>query len=434
MALKICITNRHLVENDFLDRIKEILEYGIDILILREKDLPEQEYEYLAKNVIELCSRYDTECMLHSYIKTALRLNHPYIHLTFDDFIKLSVEEKSFFRKIGVSIHSVSEAVTCCQKGASYITAGHIFETSCKPGIEPRGLDFLRNTVNSVSIPVYALGGITPANMHKCIGNGAAGVCMMSSYMKGDLYEKYSRQMLASKIGIIGQNRLRKARVLVAGAGGLGSPVLQYLAGAGIGTVGIVDKDIVSISNIHRQVIHSLDSIGMNKAESAKKYISSLNPEINVNTYPFFITKDNAEELIAQYDFIIDCVDNFETEFILNDTCVHLHKPFCYGGVIKGHGQVMTYVPGKGPCYRCIYEEPPLPGEVPTSEEAGILGPAAGVIGSIQAMEAIKYFTGAGELLTGKMMIIDLLTLNMRIAKFPKANPNCKTCSESYAQ
>jgi thiamine-phosphate diphosphorylase len=429
MALKICITNRHLAGKNFLERIKEVLEYGIDILILREKDMSEREYESLAKEVIELCRSYGVVCMLHTFIEIASRINHPYIHLRFEDFLNLSTDEKNFFRKIGVSVHSVDEAVICDQKGASYITASHIFETSCKAGIIPRGLVYLKDTVNSVSIPVYALGGITPYNMDKCIENGAAGVCMMSYYMNGDLYQKYCRQMLVSNIGIKGQNKLNNARVLIIGAGGLGSPVIQYLAGAGIGTIGIVDGDKVGITNIHRQTIHTMNAVGLNKAISAKKFITALNPEVNVFTYPFYITDKNAEELISKYDFIIDCIDNFETEFILNDACVQLQKPFCYGGVIEGHGQVMTYVPKMGPCYRCIYEEPPLPGEIPTSEEVGILGPAAGVIGSIQAMEAVKYFTGAGELLTGKMMIIDLLSLSARIAKFPKANPRCKCCS-----
>lgn len=242
--------------------------------------------------------------------------------------------------------------------------------------------------------------------------------------------ERYERQMLLSEIGEEGQKKLKNARVLIIGAGGLGSPAALYLAGAGIGTLGIVDDDEVSISNLHRQIIHKEGAVGVNKAESAKASIEAFQSEIVVNTYPYRLTKENACELFSQYDFVIDAVDNFEAKFLINDTCVALKKAFCHAGVIQTQGQLLTYVPGKGPCYRCIFEEVPEEGSVPTAREVGIIGPVAGIFGCMQAMEAIKYIIGFGELMTGKMFIMDIKTWESRIAKFPRKTPGCKACGD----
>lgn len=242
------------------------------------------------------------------------------------------------------------------------------------------------------------------------------------------LSERYQRQILFSGIGQEGQNKLSKARVLVVGAGGLGSPVLQYLTGAGIGTIGIVDADTVSVSNLHRQILHPEDHLDMNKAESAAIRLKKLNGEVTFKTYPCMLTPENAEEIIASYDFVVICVDNFQARFLINDICVEQKKPFCNGGILEMHGQVMTYVPDQGPCYRCIFEDIPEPGSVPTSADVGVVGPVCGIIGSIQATEVVKYFTGAGDLLTGKMLTFDGLSMTSRIIKFPKASPECRAC------
>lgn len=243
--------------------------------------------------------------------------------------------------------------------------------------------------------------------------------------------ERYNRQILLAGIGQEGQEKLKKAKVLVIGAGGLGSPVIQYLAGAGIGKLGIVDADNVDVSNIHRQVIHNSQRVGMNKAESAKESVQNLNAEVEVVVYPFLVDENNIQAIVSEYDFVVDCVDNFEGKFLINDICVQLKKPFCHAGVVGYQGQVLTYVPGKGPCYRCIFEDIPEEGTVPTSRDIGILGPAAGIFGCIQAAEAIKYFTGAGELLTGRMYILDTLTMTGRCARFPKPSPTCKACGKN---
>lgn len=241
-------------------------------------------------------------------------------------------------------------------------------------------------------------------------------------------YDRYERQMILPGVGREGQERLRKAKVLLVGAGGLGSPIAFYLAGAGIGTLGIVDADEVSLSNLHRQIIHEASAVGKNKAQSAKENLMRRNDEVDVRVYPFMLNGENADELIEEYDFVVDAVDNFETRFLINDVCVKKKKPFCHGGILGFQGQAMTYVPGQGPCYRCIFEDVPNPGEVLTGKETGIMGPAVGVIACVQALETLKYFLGIGELLTGKMYIFDGLTMKTRIASFPHPTEGCKAC------
>lgn len=252
----------------------------------------------------------------------------------------------------------------------------------------------------------------------------------VSKMLSRDELDRYNRQIIIDGIGIEGQEKLKKAKVLVVGAGGLGSPVLLYLAGAGIGTIGIVDADDVSCSNLQRQIIHTSGNEGINKTISAKEMINKLNSNVNVEVYPYFLNEKNARELFNSYDFIIDAVDNFETKFLINDVCVKMEKPFCYAGVLAFYGQVMTYVPGDYPCFRCLFEEVPEQESVPTSLEVGIIGAIAGVIGSIQAMEAIKYFTNMGELLTGRMFIMDGLSMETKIVKIKSKNKYCKACSK----
>lgn len=244
--------------------------------------------------------------------------------------------------------------------------------------------------------------------------------------------QRYSRQLVMPEIGREGQRKLKNARVLVVGAGGLGSPVLLYLAAAGVGTIGIADGDRVELSNLGRQIIHDTAGLGRLKAESAAARIAALNPQVSVRVYPEFLTGENVDEVIADYDFVIDGMDNFEGKFMLNDACVRRKKPFCHGGVIRFQGQVMTWIPGGGACLRCVFGD--VPGEeVPHCAELGVLGAAAGVIGSVQALEAIKYITGAGELLAGRMFIFDGMSMTARIAEFKKTSKRCKACHPGQA-
>ncbi len=241
---------------------------------------------------------------------------------------------------------------------------------------------------------------------------------------------RYSRQMILPQIGKTGQEKLKKSKVLIIGAGGLGSSAALYLAAAGVGTIGIVDGDNVDISNMNRQVIHNTVNIGQSKVCSAKQCINEINPFVDVCVYEEFITPENISDIIKNYDFIIDGAANFETKFLINDACVIEKKPFCHAGAVGFEGQVMTYAPEKGVCLRCILEDIPS-GDMPSCSSYGIIGAAAGIIGSIQALEVIKYITCAGEPLIGKMYLLNGLTMQSRIVEFKNRRKSCKVCGEN---
>lgn len=252
--------------------------------------------------------------------------------------------------------------------------------------------------------------------------------------MNEEQRERYSRHILLNKVGKDGQEKLLSSRILIVGAGGLGSPAAMYLAAAGIGTIGIIDDDNVDLTNLQRQIIHSVDGIGTLKTESAKKRIAMINPDVEVETFPLRLNEENAKSIFNKYDFVIDAVDNFETKFLINDVCVELGKAFSHGGIQEFGGQLMTWVPGEGPCYRCIFEEPPGPGSVPTCRDVGVIGCMAGMIGTMQSMEAVKYVLGIGELLTGQMLTVDALTMEFRKIKFPRRNPTCSACGRGNSE
>jgi molybdopterin/thiamine biosynthesis adenylyltransferase len=221
---------------------------------------------------------------------------------------------------------------------------------------------------------------------------------------------------LLQDVGVEGQEKIHDGRVLIIGAGGLGAPVALYLAAAGVGTIGIVDGDVVDLSNLQRQVIHHTPDVGRPKVLSAKEKMLAINPGIKVQTYQEFLTAANALDIIADYDFIVDGTDNFPVKFLINDACVMAGKPFSHGGILRFEGQTMTHVPGSA-CYRCLFKEPPPANAVPTCSQAGVLGAIAGMLGTIQAAETLKYLTGVGELLTDK-----LLTFNAKTMDFRKIN------------
>lgn len=241
--------------------------------------------------------------------------------------------------------------------------------------------------------------------------------------------ERYSRQINLAELGEEGQKKLQNSKVLIIGAGGLGSPAALYLAAAGVGTIGIVDGDTIALHNLNRQILHTVERVNMSKCESAGIAIRQFNPDINVITYNKYVDENSIGDLISEYDFVIDAVDRIEAKYLINDACVKAKKPYCHAGVIRFEGQVMTYIPGEGPCYRCVFEEIPECG-VPTCAEVGVLGAVVGVIGSVEALEAIKYIIGKGELLTGKMFIFDGLNMKTRVAKLPPVNCKCKVCSK----
>ena len=242
--------------------------------------------------------------------------------------------------------------------------------------------------------------------------------------------ERYSRHIILKEVGAKGQKKLLNASVLIIGAGGLGAPAAMYLAAAGVGTIGIVDADEVDLSNLQRQIIHTTADIGKAKVKSAKETMQAINPDITVNTYRTFVTSENVMELIKDYDFIIDGTDNFPAKFLINDACVMAKKPFSHAGIIRFKGQLMTYVPGEGPCYRCVFKNPPPKDAVPPCKPAGVIGAMGGVIGSLHAMEAVKYIIGKGDLLTGRLMTYDALKMEVHTIKLPKDH-HCAVCGDN---
>ena len=221
--------------------------------------------------------------------------------------------------------------------------------------------------------------------------------------------ERYSRHIILKEVGAKGQKKLLNAKVLIIGAGGLGAPAAMYLAAAGVGTIGIADADEVDLSNLQRQIIHSTQDIGKPKVESAKETMEAINPDVTVKTYHTFVTSENIFDLVKEYDFIIDGTDNFPAKFLINDACVMAKKPFSHAGIIRFKGQLMTYVPGEGPCYRCVFKNPPPKDAVPTCKQAGV---------------------GLGELLTGYLLTYDALKMEFRKVKLPSDTHNCAVCGD----
>lgn len=248
--------------------------------------------------------------------------------------------------------------------------------------------------------------------------------------MNGTQNERFARQLVMPEVGSDGQKKLKNAKVLVIGAGGLGSAVIYYLAAAGIGTLGIMDGDIVEITNLNRQIIHSEQRLGMNKAISAKMTVTELNSQIYVEAYDHFADADNILGVIKDYDFIIDASDRAVNKFLINDACVIGKKPFCHAGILRSGGQIMTYIPGKGPCLRCIFGDV-SDDDAPPCSEVGIIGMTCGTAGSVQAFEAVKYILGAGELLCGKMLVFDGFSMSFRVIPFPHPDEECRVCSKN---
>jgi molybdopterin/thiamine biosynthesis adenylyltransferase/rhodanese-related sulfurtransferase len=240
--------------------------------------------------------------------------------------------------------------------------------------------------------------------------------------------KRYSRHLLIPEVGLDGQKKLKQSSILIIGTGGLGSPVAMYLAAAGVGRLGLVDYDVVDYSNLQRQVIHGSSTLGILKVDSAKQRLWDINPDIEISTYNEVFTSDNAMEIAKGYDLIIDGTDNFPTRYLVNDVCVMLGIPNVYGSIFRFDGQVSVFDAEDGPCYRCIFPEPPPPGLVPSCAEGGVLGVLPGTVGTLQATEAIKLLLGIGTSLKGKMLLYNALDMSFDFINLRK-NPNCKVCS-----
>jgi adenylyltransferase/sulfurtransferase len=245
--------------------------------------------------------------------------------------------------------------------------------------------------------------------------------------LTNDEVKRYSRHLIMPEVGVEGQRKLKAAKVLCIGAGGLGSPVAMYLAAAGVGTIGLVDFDVVDFSNLQRQILHSTPDVGKPKLQSAKEKLNALNPEVEIRTHDVALSSANALELFAPYDIIVDGTDNFPTRYLVNDACVLLGKPNAYGSIFRFEGQASVFATKDGPCYRCLYPEPPPPGLVPSCAEGGVLGVLPGMIGLVQATETVKLIMGIGEPLIGRFLIYDALKMRFRELKLRK-DPDCPVC------
>jgi adenylyltransferase/sulfurtransferase len=241
---------------------------------------------------------------------------------------------------------------------------------------------------------------------------------------------RYSRHLLLPEVGLAGQRKLKAARVLTIGAGGLGSPLSLYLAAAGVGTIGIVDFDVVDLTNLQRQIVHGTSTLGRPKLESAEARLTDVNPNVSIEKHATRLTSENALEIVGAYDIVVDGTDNFPTRYLVNDACVLLGKPNVYGSIFRFEGQASLFYAKDGPCYRCIYSEPPPPGLVPSCAEGGVLGVLPGIIGSIQALETIKWIIGAGDSLIGRLLLFDALKLKFRELQLRK-DPACPICGDN---
>lgn len=251
----------------------------------------------------------------------------------------------------------------------------------------------------------------------------------MTTTLSNEEILRYSRHLILPEVGKVGQEKLKAAKVMLIGSGGLGSPNALYLAAAGIGTIGIIDFDVVDHTNLQRQLLFGSESVGLPKVEAAKKRIQSLNPNTIVNTYNEKLSSENVMRIFKDYDLIIDGTDNFPTRYLVNDACVFLGKTNIYGSIFRFDGQATVFKPKEGPCYRCLYPEPPPPGEVPSCAEGGVLGILPGLVGMIQASEALKYFLGKGDSLVGRLLQISVLDMTFREVKI-RRDPECPVCSD----
>ncbi len=285
------------------------------------------------------------------------------------------------------------------------------------------------------ALAARALGELGYTNVESVLGGFAAWKqagykFVIPRNLSPEQLTRYSRHLIIPEVGEEGQKKLLDARVLMLGAGGLGSPAGLYLAAAGVGTIGIIDSDVVDRSNLQRQIIHAEDRVGMTKVESARIGIHAINPDVKVVPYETRLTSENALEIFEGWDVILDGGDNFPTRYLVNDAAVHLNIPIVHGSVYRFEGQVTSFIPHDGPCYRCLYPEPPPPEFAPSCQEAGVLGVLPGIIGLLQATEAIKIIIGAGKPLNGRLLAFDALTMKFRELKL-RQDPHCALCGEN---
>jgi molybdopterin/thiamine biosynthesis adenylyltransferase/rhodanese-related sulfurtransferase len=319
--------------------------------------------------------------------------------------------------------------------GATWIPRGKL-EQRIEDAVPQRDADIVLYCAggNRSALAARSLGELGYTNVRSLAGGyGAwkkAGHAIDKPFLFTDAQKaRYARHTMLPEVGEKGQAKLLRSKVLLLGAGGLGSPSAYYLAAAGVGTLGLVDDDVVDESNLQRQILHSTKRVGVPKVESAKQTLTELNPDVHVITHQTRLSSENVLDLIKDYDLIVDGADNFPTRYLLNDAALMLKKPVLHASIFRFEGQITTFLPYKGPCYRCLYPEPPPAGMAPSCNEAGVLGVLPGVIGVLQATEAVKILLGIGETLSGRLLIYDALTTKFRELKL-RRDPECVVCSD----
>lgn len=425
-----------------------LLPLGVNTIQLRIKDLNDDELEIEIQSAIHFAKQYGARLFINDYWELAIKWGAYGVHLGQEDLdtADLAAIKKAGLR-LGVSTHEYYEVARAHALNPSYIAFGAIYPTTLKK-MTPQGLDKLIYWRRTLQYPLVAIGGITAERTHTIVATGVSGVALISAITQAKNpievtqsllaivnnhglspceIHRYAQQIKLPNIGLSGQLKLKNARVLCVGAGGLASPVLLYCAAAGIGTVGIVDDDEVDLSNLQRQILFGTEHIGRRKAEMAQQQILALNPHTEVNIHITRFNEFTAPDLLKEYDIVVNCTDNFATQYLLNDFCFTSHTPYVYASISQYSGQCTVFDGVNGPCFRCLFPMSPTKEAIPNCSQGGVLGVLPGMLGVIQAAEVLKWILGLGDLLIGRLLSADVATMTFKEYHLTR-DPACLMC------
>lgn len=430
---------------DSSEWLKILLEGGIKTIQLRIKNKIGTELEAEIRESIRIAEQYQVKLFINDYWELAIKHGAYGVHLGQEDLE--SADLNKIYQagiRLGISTHCYYEVARAHYYHPSYLACGPIFPTiSKKMKFHPQGIvNLIRWRKILKNYLLVAIGGINQQNIQEVIETGVDGIAVISAITHADdpllstkellskINERYYQQIKLPMIGFSGQEKLTKAKVLCIGAGGLGCPLMQYLTAAGIGTMGIVDHDLIEISNLNRQILYCEWQQGMAKAVAAKQRLSEMNPQIKINAYVEKLSAVNADSLFSEYDIVVDCTDNFDTRYLINDVCCKLAKPYITASVSQFKGQCVIFLGKKGPCFRCLFPASPQEAMIPTCEEGGVIGAVSGIMGVIQATEVIKWVLGIGDSLVARLLMVDLLKMRFKEFRLSE-NSDCKTCRKN---